>query len=258
MSLCISVDVRESNLFKLLESLCESHKHVVLESVNLELGDIVISSTDTSGNRTDLLCIERKTILDLASSIRDGRYKEQSYRLFHHSIPNHHIMYILEGNLDMYNPRFTSVPKSAILSACISLQYYKGFSVHKTESVRETAEFIVHFVKKINKESNLLGFYNGAGTTLYDNIEYTHVVKKKKKDNITPENISVLLLSQIPCVSDIMANAILKDFPCFREFVNKIHENNNILDTIIYQTSTGKSRKIPKNVKQNIIQYLCM
>ena len=41
----------------------------------LPLGDVILCE-----NNTEKLIIERKSLGDLASSIKDGRYEEQSYR----------------------------------------------------------------------------------------------------------------------------------------------------------------------------------
>ena len=48
-----------------------------LVSSKLDLGDIIISTNEDE----ELMIIERKSLNDLASSIKDGRYAEQSYRL---------------------------------------------------------------------------------------------------------------------------------------------------------------------------------
>ena len=44
------------------------------------------------------------------------------------------------------------------------------------------------------------------------NVEYTSTIKTSKKDNITLENIDLIMLSQIPNVSINIANAILSKF----------------------------------------------
>ena len=46
------------------------------ESKQMSIGDISIEKDDQT-----VVLIERKTVADLASSICDGRYKEQQYRL---------------------------------------------------------------------------------------------------------------------------------------------------------------------------------
>ena len=49
-----------------------------IKSERLPLGDIILHDP-TQGR--DIVIFERKTLSDLAASIRDGRYKEQSFRL---------------------------------------------------------------------------------------------------------------------------------------------------------------------------------
>ena len=41
---------------------------------------------------------------------------------------------------------------------------------------------------------------------------YTNVIKSSKKSNITKENINEIMLSQIPGVSSIIANAIMVQY----------------------------------------------
>ena len=60
---------------------------------NLDLGDYVFKM-----NGSVVCIIERKTVEDLANSIRDGRYREQKARLFSQYDPRQ-IMYLVEGTL---------------------------------------------------------------------------------------------------------------------------------------------------------------
>ena len=46
-----------------------------------------------------LLIIERKTLSDLASSVKDGRCKQQKIRLLN-NFPKHKICYLIEGDLN--------------------------------------------------------------------------------------------------------------------------------------------------------------
>ena len=66
-----------------------------IETGNLDIGDFIIKDD----NDEIKMIFERKTIADLMSSIKDGRYKEQSYRLSQFPLNNHHIFYVIEGNL---------------------------------------------------------------------------------------------------------------------------------------------------------------
>lgn len=147
------IDCREKELLKQINQQVQfapTFKKIEVASENLPIGDIIIK--DNSNN--DLLIIERKTIPDLLQSIKDGRYEEQSYRLNGMDHPNHNIMYIIEG--DTNNKKyFQKVDKMVFYSSLISLNYYKGFSVIKTQNLTETAIFICNSLIKIQKNNNL-------------------------------------------------------------------------------------------------------
>jgi ERCC4-type nuclease len=71
--------------------LLPQYKNIVLSKEVLPLGDILFK-TD---NDTDILLIERKSFSDLLSSIKDGRYEEQSYRILNSSgLHPHSIFYL--------------------------------------------------------------------------------------------------------------------------------------------------------------------
>ena len=116
---------------------------------NLPIGDIIVVDEEK-----ELLIIERKTLQDLASSIRDGRYKEQSFRLDAHPLHNHHIVYLIEGNMNSTNrySRYTKIKPSTLLTCMFSLNYFKGFSVVQTNGIVDTAEYIVRIFDKIKRE----------------------------------------------------------------------------------------------------------
>ena len=58
----------------------------------LPLGDVTVAIDDMQW------IIERKSLSDLLSSIKDGRYDEQSYRLQHTADPRR-VIYVIEGVL---------------------------------------------------------------------------------------------------------------------------------------------------------------
>ncbi len=81
---------------------------------------------------------------------------------------------------------------------------------------------------------------------------YCVVVKKTKKDNITPENIGEILLCQIPSVSSTTAIAIMKRFETFPRLMDTLKTDPTCLDDI----TTDKSRKISKQCIVNIRKFL--
>ena len=74
--------------------LNNSNEKLIVRLKNLDQGDFIIR--DNSENI--LLIIERKTINDLLSSVKDTRYLEQSERYIQLDLPSNKIIYIIEGN----------------------------------------------------------------------------------------------------------------------------------------------------------------
>jgi hypothetical protein len=81
-------------------------------------------------------------------------------------------------------------------------------------------------------------------------------VKKVKKDNITPQNIGEILLSQIPGISSLTAIQIMKKFDSFYDLISQVRQNPTCLDSITIISETGKSRKINKTSIENLKKYI--
>jgi crossover junction endonuclease MUS81 len=156
----IKVDSREKDLQNKLSYYIASipaFRNLKIIVENLPIGDVIITN-----NNDDELIIERKSINDLLSSIKDGRYEEQSYRLNGLSLHNHNIMYMIEGDINKMNTfRDVKFEKLTMYSAIFSLNYYKGFSVIRTFNIDETALFICNCTTKLMKgvTTNRKAFY---------------------------------------------------------------------------------------------------
>jgi ERCC4-type nuclease len=196
-----------------------------IKSERLPLGDVILHDSG-QGQQKDIVIFERKTLNDLAASIRDGRYKEQSFRLIETAAATgfhtHNIVYIIEGDLARYDERHTQITKTALHSAMVSLMYYKGFSVIRTQNVGETADFILHFADKVAKEGPLP--VSDVPTPI-PSASYSEVsTKKEKRDYITRDNIGEIMLAQVPGVSAKMAAAILAKYGgSIYEFLGDLH-----------------------------------
>jgi ERCC4-type nuclease len=252
----IIIDNRENNLIKLLKAFSkEKNFNFTIEVEKLELGDIIIQND----NGEDAIIIERKTIADLAASIRDGRYKEQSYRLNGNSLHNHNIIYLIEGNINHYSDKYTKIKNSAIYTSMFSLNFYKGFSVIRSFSINETVDIILNFADKFSRE-NKEGFYskkhlNNQSENFPENT-YVDVAKKVKKDNITSDNIGTIILSQIPGVSVKTASIIMKNYDSLSDMMRNLEENNKCLDDLTYLTQKNVKKRISKTAILNILKYL--
>jgi hypothetical protein len=86
---------------------------------------------------------------------------------------------------------------------------------------------------------------------------YCHVVKKVKKDNITPDNIGEIMLSQIPGISSVSAIAIMKEFKTIGTLISRVKEEGEAcLTKVSYVNEKQQTRKINKTVVANILKFL--
>ena len=157
--LLIKVDFREKDLIALLQLKMMNdavNSNIKLKVDNLKIGDVSFIETDKNENEIgdELLIFERKSLNDLASSIKDGRYAEQSFRLDGYSVvPNHNIVYLIEGDLSKYREnQFSRINKKTLLSSMFSILYYKGFSVVRTMNVVETCDLVWNWADKLERE----------------------------------------------------------------------------------------------------------
>jgi ERCC4-type nuclease len=271
----IKIDTREQELFK----KCEATIAAIPKFVNIKLlveplplGDIIIND-----GTNDCIIIERKTFSDLAASIKDGRYEEQSYRLNGIEHHNHNIIYLIEGDINRFNSFKERIDKQTLYSAMFSINYFKGFSVMRSNNLEETALIACNMVYKLvgGLKSGKIGFYSNNisqqkpnDTVSFDQKnntddikeptekDYCSVIKKVKKDNITTENIGEIMLCQIPGVSSASALAILAQFKTLPNLIKSIQEDENCLNSIGTTDSNGKIRKISKTAIATIIKFL--
>ena len=247
----IVIDNREHTLIKLIKALNNDYDYnLQIEVEKLDLGDVSIQDD----NGEELLLIERKNLADLASSIRDGRYSEQSYRLNGMAIHNHNIVYLIEGSVSRYNGKYTKIKPETLYVTMFCIQYYKGFSVFRTFDITETAEYILRTVDKMRREKSKYGYYH---TNFVSKPKtYTNVVKKVKKDNVTPENIGSVILSQIPGISAKTSLVIMNKFGSLLNLLKALEEDRSCLDKLTYKTSSGQERRISNKSIKSIIEYL--
>ena len=300
----ITIDYREKELIEMIQQkLLETESEPETEEVkgkkkekgiekikikveNLKLGDIVISDDDGDN---ELLLFERKSLNDLAASIKDGRYAEQSFRLAgYESIPNHNIVYIIEGDLSKWkeNTKYNGrVNKKTLLSSMCSMLYYKGFSVIRTMNITETCELILNWADKLQREKGTKKpYYSGSKMEnqepeeqpqeqddekiqlqLQSQSQSQHVreshycdvfkIKKEKNSNITPGNIGEIMLCTIPGISSKTAIVIMKEFKTINGLIKSLEKDAHCLNSI-YMETNGKKRKISSQCIENIRNYL--
>lgn len=271
----IKIDTREQDLLTKCQNTITAvpkFADIKLISQTLPLGDIIIND-----GTNDSIIIERKTLTDLAASIKDGRYEEQSYRLNGLNHHNHNIVYLIEGDINRFNTFKERIDKQTLYSAMFSINYFKGFSIMRSNNLEETAMIVCNMAYKLvgGLKAGKTGFYNNNLTNTIPNDissggqnnnaddtkeptekDYCTVIKKVKKDNITTENIGEIMLCQIPGVSSASALAILAQFKTLPNLIQCLKEDETCLSNVCTTDSNGKSRKISKTAIATIIKFL--
>ncbi len=262
----LKIDVRERDLIQKVKDIPQGEDakfRVITES--LDVGDMLIENEET---KETILIIERKKVGDLASSIKDGRYKEQSFRLNGHPLHNHNIMYLIEGTM-----RDGRMDRNTLFSSVFSLSYVQGFSTWRTNSLDETAAFLMNTVKYVSKckrqpfYTNNLPIPSSSGeegelgeTENQHPVatpDYVSVIKMSKKENITPQNISEIMLCQIPGISVATCRAILGKFKCLVDLIAELQEHGAAcLCDVTIDMDNGKRRKIGKPAVANLMRFL--
>lgn len=254
----IILDCREHDLIELCSKNLENStfKNIVILSEQLPIGDIIFKDDDDN----ELIIIERKSLKDLAASINDGRYEEQSFRLNNCNVHNHNIIYLIEGEWSDYSKyKYKGrITEQTLISSIISINHFKGFSLYRTSNTSETASYILHLADKLEREKNKkTPYYSNGEKTLSSSTteKYCEVTKRVKKDNVTVQNIGEILLSQIPNVSSQSAIAIMEKFKTIKNLIENLENDSNCLNDIT-TGKVGKPRRLNKNCISNVFSFL--
>jgi hypothetical protein len=321
MKYILQVDNREHQALQIIQTLQNNRKftNIEYEVVPMILGDFAICMEDDKGNKKEIVIYERKSLEDLAASIKDGRYSEQSKRLDSLPIHNHNIVYLIEGSMSSYGrKRFTRMPASTLYSSMCSILFFKGFSMVRTFNIEETVTFVLQSFDKLYREKNKRELYynhasfinnverndnncnncnntnenvimnwggsseqpnhnqDGDGDDQKMNIqvcvpntdnpdtyrcenvkdEYVSVIRKVKKENLRPDNIGSIILSQIPGISSATSLAIMKKCGSLYNLLQKLSKDNDYLNDIVMVSTSGVRRKLSKRCIQSIKDYL--
>ena len=228
----IEIDNREPAIIKeyFSKSINSSNNLIKIRLKNLEQGDFIISDNDEN----ILLIIERKTINDLLSSVKDSRYTEQSERYSQLDVPSNKIIYIIEGNFKNFQK--DSVEFKTIYSCIFSLNYNKGFSILFTDSVDSTCTIIEEYLNRL----------------IENKISSKFKLNLVKKQIITKENIDSYMLNLVPGIGLQTAKQILNNYDGkIYNLISEIEKNEDTLKNIKI-----KNRKISSKVIDNIKEYL--
>ncbi|KAJ3226374.1 Crossover junction endonuclease mus81 [Chytriomyces hyalinus] len=150
------------------------NRNVKVEQRMLELGDVMfIARPKMNGQQyhgdDELVLeyiIERKTMDDLVSSIKDGRFKEQKFRLSECGAPN--VIYVIE-EVSTESAEFFGM--DAVQTAITQTQFENGFFVKKTTSAEDTLNYLVSLMNALKTvyQNKTLALKNGNAPVTHPN-----------------------------------------------------------------------------------------
>jgi len=234
------IDVRERDIIKAMNP--------PFETKQLDLGDIIFVDEESDN---PLLIIERKTVSDLAASIKDGRAREQKARLIDLYVKKGiKVMYLIES-FDSPKSGKTGLPHNTLLSSLINTIVRDNIMVYHTSGVEMSTKVIAKLSEKINEHYNK-GLYGNQET------DYTSKLKLKKKENKKVEDSIIFLLCQVPKVSVTVAEAIRKEYPTLmslcKAYMEKETEKEKEL--LLANMMLNEKRKVGKVISTNVYHYL--
>lgn len=241
----IRIDKREHELLEQLQVVGTS-----FEWVPLEVGDMEVVLPDGGVWRG-----ERKTWMDMAASIRDGRWAEQRERLLAQVRPDtsDRAFYVLEGEA-MPEASFGGVQSSALAGAWIHLVFRDHVPVFRTRNAHETAWLLVQLARKGQDPTCIQERTNEGRMRAHAEGLVLQSTKSKNKVAQTQN----LVWSQVHGISWDMACRLSTEFPHLRDAVQELEpltpqERLRRLADIPHPS--GKRRLGPK-IAQRILDML--
>jgi len=248
----VIIDNRETKIKEYFSSNI-NYKDIV-KYENLELGDIIIKYD----NEVKYI-FERKTIRDLSDSIKDNRYHEQKQRMKFSLDSSVKISYIFEYfisyNSLVNNIEINKLRGDIILSAILNTTLRENYGIFLTRDVNETIFVLQEIIQRMFKNTDK--YFNKI-----DKVDNSYLLKKRKKDNITKDNILVLYLCQIPGVSKSIGDTIASKFNSMNDFItylNQFEETNKKIEWLSnmeIEIKNNKKRRIGSKIATRIIDLL--
>ena len=232
MSYTLEIDNREG---KLIEYFKDKPNIIIKQ---LDIGDLIFKIDDDVS-----IIIERKSVNDLFSSIKDGRFREQKKRLLSNFSPSK-IIYLIEGQIPSYN-------KPTYYGSLVNCLMRDNIKLFQTKNINETINFIETMKKRFDdKVEYIYNTLNGGSTIAQTN--YVDTIKLKKKDNLTPENFQIITLAQIPGMSTTKAKVIIEEYKTIDNLLSHLKEN----DIKFIQDLKISNRKLGAKVATRIKEFL--
>ena len=243
--ICLRIDHREGVVKTTLSSLLDE-QHVEYVCENLDCGDFVVEINDQA-----YFVIERKTIKDLISSIKDGRYKEQKRKMIE-KFGRDKLFYLIEGDLSFVDCPYylTDVEYKSVKTSVINTQLRDRIQVLHTKDINESCALICEILKRVINDPNKY-----LTQCVYDTVKNTPSSSVRKKHSKT--DVFIQQLCQISGISGKTADALSKEFVDMKTFYSTLsplddEQKLKLLKNIYLKDN----RRINGKVAEQILQYM--
>ncbi|XP_050534975.1 crossover junction endonuclease MUS81 isoform X2 [Daktulosphaira vitifoliae] len=247
--------IRKTDITKVTAQL--SLLNVSFEMRRLSIGDFAWICRDCHGNELMLpYIVERKRLDDLSSSIQDGRFHEQKFRLKQCGIENK--IYLIE-----MGKKYHGLPLANLYQGIANTEVIDGFTVLRSENHLESINYIATltglladmYKNKIlttiidNEELD-----NGSMTNAIKLISFKHFNKgSSKSKNMTVRDMFIRHLLQLRGLSVKKAFAIVEHYPTPISLMKAFKDSGNpfLLANITYDVP---SKMIGQIISKTLFQ----
>nr|XP_060614156.1 crossover junction endonuclease MUS81 isoform X1 [Anolis sagrei ordinatus] len=212
--------------------------------------------------------VERKKMPDLCSSIIDGRFREQKFRLRQCGLS--HPIYLVE---DAGSVEHLSLPEKTLQQAVINTQVVDGFFVKRTRDIRESAAYLTvmtRYLARLYGARTLLSCtkeeldrahppqLNGGSCRLLTFTEFNESAVKNKAQTV--REVFARQLMQISGISGEKAAAILERYPTPASLRDAFAACSSLLaqEQLLSGTKCGKlQRNLGPVLSKSLAQLYC-
>jgi len=218
-NISLDIDYREHELIKLIQEDPTFGDNIKYKTETMDVADIIIYV-----NEKPIYLIERKTISDLNSSLKDGRYREQKVRMKKYMRDNNsvkNILYLLEGR----NVGHYKMPDSSYYGVLFNCIIRDRIDIYCTNDIYDTKVWLTMLIKKIIEHWKLITSI--AEQSIQPIQSYMDTICIKKKDNVTPEICYIRQLCQYHGISPTIAKRIAEKHRTMSELIKHYDECDN-------------------------------
>ena len=241
----LKIDNRETKLKDLL----------VIEGVSIVFENLQYADYVYEIDGSPILFIERKTLNDLASSIKDNRFLNQKKALLA-NMDRKMIYYVVEGDMNFQESSMMNagISMTALQSCVLNTMIRDDIKVIMTKNLDETVALLKAIAVRLVKNPDKY-------TCRESSLITEPIITKYKASMLGKDKFFENTLLQVPGISVKTAKVLVDKFESLEKLYSSMKEKTKeekitILSAITTQDVKGKSRKISSTVVNNIIDYI--